>query len=122
MKQHLFAEQLKELSYEERIVLLSLVTGLTKDYLRDEYREGIKDEDAVLRAYGFNVKVGEMIEIIESYTRQFPVPTIEHGKYAINLKWKNIREEEMEAHSDFKDSYCDALFEIVKQLLKARYI
>jgi hypothetical protein len=122
MKQHLLAEQLKELPYKERVTLLSLVTGLTKEYLKSEYEYGTKNEDGMLAAYGYTVMVGELIELIENYTRRFPIPTINESKYNVAVTFKNHENNIVELSSGYKTSYCDALYEIVKKLLSEKYI
>jgi hypothetical protein len=122
MKQHLNGKQLKELEYEDRITLLSLATGLTKAYMDDEYRHGLSHEDDMLLKYGYDVKIGELIEIVEDYTGQFPVPTVEKGQYRVKLSGKSLLGINIEVDSDFQSTYCDALFEIIKVLLKNKYI
>lgn len=122
MKQHLISSQLKELEYGDRITLLSLATGLTKEYMDEEYQKGIKREDDMLFKYGYDVKVGEMIQMIEDSTGQFPCPIIEKGSYRIKISGKSLQGSNIEADSDFKPTYCDALFEIIKTLLKNKYI
>jgi hypothetical protein len=122
MKQHLLGEQLMEINYEERLVLLSLVTGLEKQYLKEEYEAGKSNEEAMLRSYGYQVNIGELIAPIEDYTRQFPFPIVSNGKYAINISWTNSQNNLIELYSDYQPSYCDALYEIVKKLLKDKYI
>lgn len=122
MKQHLYAEQLKELSYNNRITLLSLAMGLDKSYLRQEYKENSKDEEGQLRAYGFEVKVGDMIEAIEDYTEKFPIPEIEQGKYLINLEFISKDEETIKLTSEYQPTYCDALFKIIKSLFDKNII
>lgn len=118
MKQHLYADQLKELSYNNRITLLSLTMGLDKNYLRQEYKENTKDEEGQLRAYGFEVKVGDMIEVVEDYTGKFPSPEIAQGKYLINLELDSKEKETVKLSSGAQSEYCDALFEIIKKLLE----
>jgi hypothetical protein len=113
MKQHLLAKQLKELDFEDRIILISLATGLTREYVRDEYKKGMKDEDGMLMEYGFELKVGDLIEIIENFTNEFPIPEISGGKYRVKTSL---------ADSDFQPTYCDSLFEVVKVLLKNKHI
>lgn len=113
MKQHVNGAQLKEIDFEERITLLSLATGLTKDYVREEYKKGIKDEDSMLLKYGYDLKVGELIEIIEGFTSEFPIPEIVNGKYKVKIT---------EADSEPQLTYCDALYEVVKVLLKKKII
>jgi hypothetical protein len=113
MKQHLTGNQLREIDFQDRITLLSLSTGLTRDYVKDEYKKGMKDEEGMLMEYGFGLKVGELIEIILDFTGEFPVPEISGGKYRVKIAL---------ADSDFHPTYCDALFEVVKALLKNRHI
>jgi len=113
MKQHVNGVQLKEIELEERITLLSLATGLTKDYVKDEYKKGMKDEDSMLLKYGYDLKVGELIEIIEDFTGEFPLPEVANGKYKVKI---------LETDSEFQQTYCDALYEIVKVLLKKKII
>lgn len=109
MKQHVFGAQLKEIDFQDRVTLLSLATGLTKEYVADEYKKGMKDEDSMLLKYGYDLKVGELIEIIQDFSREFPIPEIEHQKYRVKISV---------ADSGFQPSYCDALYEVVKVLLK----
>ncbi|MFL0267562.1 hypothetical protein [Candidatus Clostridium radicumherbarum] len=113
MKQHVNGAQLKEIDLDERISLLSLVTGLAKDYVSDEYRKGMKDEDSMLLKYGYDIKVGDLIEMIEDFTGEFPTPEIVSGKYKVKIS---------AADSEFQVSYCDALYEVVKILLKKKII
>lgn len=122
MKQHLSASQLKELEYGDRITLLSLATGLTKEYMDDEYKKGLKREDDMLFKYGYDVKIGEMIQMIEDFTGKFPSPIIEKGSYRIKILGTSLHGNNIEVDSDFKPTYCDALFEIVKSLLKNKHI
>jgi hypothetical protein len=122
IKQHLLASQLKEVDFEDRIALLSLATGLTKEYVREEYRKGMKNEDGMLIEYGFALKIGELMEIIQDFTGQFPVPEIVSGKYRVKIVWKDLNGKDAEADSDLQGSYCDALYEVVKQLLKGKHI
>ena len=119
MKQHLLGSQLMELPFEERIILLSIVTGLNITKMKEEYEKGIRDEGGMLAAYGFQVDIGSLIEIVEDYTEQFPSPVIKHEKYAVKL---SVKDAENEFYSDFHDTYCDALFEIVKKLLAKKII
>lgn len=113
MKQHVNGAQLKEIDLDERISLLSLATGLTKDYVRDEYRKGMKDEDNMLLKYGYDLKVGDLIEIIENFTGEFPTTEVANGKYRVKIS---------SADSEFQLTYCDALYEVVKILLKKKII
>jgi hypothetical protein len=113
MKQHLLANQLKEVDFEDRITLLSLATGLTRDYVREEYKKGMRDEEGMLMEHGFALKIGELIEIIQDFTGEFPIPEIEAGKYRVKISL---------ADSDFQPTYCDALYEVVKILLKNKHI
>jgi hypothetical protein len=113
MKQHLTADQLKEIEFEDRITLISLATGLTRDYVREEYKKGIRNEEGMLMEYGFALKVGELMEIIEDFTSEFPVPEISGGKYRIKISI---------ADSGFQATYCDSLYEIVKVLIKNKHI
>jgi hypothetical protein len=113
MKQHINGAQLREIDLNERISLLSLVTGLTKEYVSDEYRKGMKDEDSMLLKYGYDIKVGDLIEIIEDFTGEFPTPEVVGGKYKVKIST---------ADSEFKVSYCDALYDVVKVLLKKNII
>ena len=122
MKQHLLGEQLREINYEERIILLSLVTGLNKEYMRAEYAKGIKDEENMLRAYGFDVKIGEMIELIYNYTRQFPNTIIAEGEFSINISIDDEAGNSTEFHTNPQPTYCDALYKVVKELLNKNYI
>lgn len=122
MKQHLLAEQLQEISYEKRIILLSLVLGLEKGYLSEEYEKGQKDELTLLRSYAYKVNVGELLELVEVYAGKFPVPTIKGDTYSINVTFKDNDGEEVVADSDFHTSYVDALYEIVKKLLNKNVI
>lgn len=122
MKQHLSASQLKELEFEDRITLLSLATGLTREYMKDEYRQGSKHEDDMLIKYGYDVKVGEMIEIIEDFTGVFPSPIVEKGKYEIKISGKSLKGDNIDIDSDFQATYVEALFEIIKTLLTNKYI
>ena len=116
MKQHLFGSQLKEIEYNNRIVLISLVTGIKREYVEDEYNKGIKREEDMLRKYAYNVNIGELIEIIENNTGQFPVPIVNRGEYKIYIEWMNSNGDKFCIESDIYQSYCDALFEIVKKL------
>jgi hypothetical protein len=113
MKQHVFGNQLKEIDFEDRIALLSLATGLTREYVKDEYKKGLRDEDAMLLKYGYDLKVGDLIEIIQDFTGEFPIPEIIGGKYRVKIS---------KADSDFQPTYCDALYEVVKVLLKNKHI
>jgi hypothetical protein len=113
VKQHISANQLKEVDFDDRITLLSLATGLTRDYVRDEYKKGVRDEEGMLMEYGYALKIGELIEIIEDFTGEFPVPEITGGKYRVKISL---------ADSDFQSTYCDALYEVVKILLKNKHI
>jgi hypothetical protein len=113
MKQHINGAQLKEIDFEQRITLLSLATGLTKEYVRNEYSKGMKDEDSMLLKYGYDLKVGELIEIIENFTSEFPVPEIVNGKYKVKIS---------AADSQPQLTYCDALYEVVKVLLNKKII
>ncbi|ERI90059.1 hypothetical protein HMPREF1982_04326 [Clostridiales bacterium oral taxon 876 str. F0540] len=122
MKQHLLASQLKEVDLEDRITLLSLATGLTKEYVRDEYRKGMKNEEGMLIEYGFALKIGELMEIIQDFTGQFPIPEIASGRYRVKIAWKDLNGRDAEADSEFQANYCDALYEVVKQLLKGKHI
>ncbi|GKU26709.1 hypothetical protein [Clostridium folliculivorans] len=122
MKQHLSGKQLKEISYDNRIKLLSLVTGLTREYLGDEYKRDTKHEDELLLKYGYDVKVGELIEIIQDYTGQFPTPNLNNQQYEVVVSLKNNKGEVIEAKSELQESYCDALYDIVKFLLNNDYI
>ncbi|GFP74774.1 hypothetical protein [Clostridium fungisolvens] len=122
MKQHLIGKQLKEIGYDDRIKLLSLVTGLTREYLADEYKRDDKHEDDLLLKYGYDVKVGELIEIIQDYTGQFPAPTLNNQQYEVVVSLKNNNGEVIEAKSGLQETYCDALYEIVKFLLNNNYI
>ncbi|SHK49103.1 hypothetical protein SAMN02745163_03904 [Clostridium cavendishii DSM 21758] len=122
MKQHLLGKQLKEVRFEERITLLSLVLGLNREYLIEEYNQGLKREDAMLMEYGYKINVGEMIGIIQAHTGVFPMPIIENGMYSINLEWTTKEGVNDKAVSQKYDEYCDALYEIVKDLFKKGYI
>ncbi|MBK1810063.1 hypothetical protein JHL18_05315 [Clostridium sp. YIM B02505] len=122
MKQHLLGRQLKEINYDDRIRLLSLVTGLTREYLRDEYKRDSKHEDELLLKYGYDVKVGELIEIIQDYTRQFPAPKINNQQYEVVINLKDNNGEVIEVESGLQETYCDALYEVVKFLLNNNYI
>jgi len=122
MKQHLLGEQLKEISYEQRIVLLSFVTGLNKEYMEAEYAKGIKDEESMLRAYGFDVKIGELIELIYNYTRQFPNVAISEGEFSISVSLEDEKGNTVEFNTNPQPSYCDALYVVVKELLNKKYI
>jgi hypothetical protein len=122
MKQHLEGKQLQEINYEDRITLLSLVTGLTREYLKEEYQKGLKDESGMLASYGYYVKVGELIELIEEFVCQFPIPEIKNGQYRVSILGEDLRARKIEADSDFQPTYCDALYEVVKYLLKEKYI
>ena len=85
LKQHLAADNLKELSYEDRITLLSMVLGLNKDYMKEEYDIGLKDEEIMLIEYGSKVNIGELMEIVQSYTGQFPIPTMRKGVFSLRM-------------------------------------
>ncbi|MCM8709575.1 hypothetical protein M2651_00890 [Clostridium sp. SYSU_GA19001] len=122
MKQHLLGNQLLEINFEDRITLLSLVTGLTKEYIENEYKKGMKDEEGMLLSYGYSVKVGELIEIVEDYTGQFPIPEIKNDKYRVKICSENMNRKTINFDSDFQSSYCDALYEVVKYLLKEKFI
>lgn len=122
MKQHLLGNQLREIDYEDRITLIALAIGLTKDYVREEYRKGIKNEDGMLMEYGFALKVGELMEIIQDFTGEFPIPEISGGKYRVKISWIDLNNNKADADSDYQMNYCDALYEIVKVLLKGKYI
>lgn len=122
MKQHLFGNQLLEIDFEDRMTLLSLVTGLTREYVKDEYKKGMKDEEGMLLSYGYSVKVGELIEIIEDYTGQFPVPEIKNNKYRVKISGENPSGRKIDVDSDFQPTYCDALYEVVKYLLKEKFV
>lgn len=123
MKQHLLGKQLREIKYEDRLTLLSLVLGLNRQYLIDEYNKGLKkNEDGMLMEYGYKVNVGEMIEIIQSHTGQFPMPTIESGKYLVDIAWITQAGVSDKSSSGYQDEYCDALYEVVKDLFKKGYI
>lgn len=122
MKQHISASQLAELNYEERIILISFVTGLEKDYAKEEYEKGKRNEEDMLRSYGYYINIGQMIEIILNYTGQFPTPIILNDKYAVKISWKNDKGENVEFSSESQLDYCDALYEIVKQLLNNKYV
>lgn len=122
MKQHLFGDQLKELNYEERIILLSHVTGLNRQYMSEEYSKGIKDEEGMLRAFGFEVKIGELIELIYNYTRQFPSPVVSQGNFAVDISFEDGKGNAIEYKSGTHQAYIDALYEIVKKLLNEKYI
>jgi hypothetical protein len=122
MKQHLLGEQLKEVSFGDLITLLSLVLGLQKEYLEEEYEKGKKEEAGMLRAYGYQVNVGELLELVQVYTGQFPIPTIDAETYVVKVNYKNQDGSQVVAESDFQPSYCDALYEIVKKLLKDKVI
>ncbi len=122
MKQHLLGKQLKELEYEDRLTLLSLVVGQNRQYLTDEYKKGLRNEDGMLMEYAFKVNVGEMIEIIQSYTGEFPMPTIQDGNYSISIDWITKAGVNDNASAVGKDEYCDALYEIIKDLFKKHYI
>ena len=122
MKQHLLGKQLKEISYDNRIKLLSLVTGLTREYLGDEYKRDTKHEDELLLKYGYDVKVGELIEIILDYTGQFPTPNLNNQQYEVIVNLKNNNGEVIEAKSELQENYCDALYDVVKFLLNNYYI
>ncbi|QAA34322.1 hypothetical protein [Clostridium manihotivorum] len=122
MKQHLLGRQLKDIEYEHRITLLSLVTGLTREYLMDEYPRDCKNEEESLLKYGYDVKVGELIEIIQDYTGRFPAPSIKNNNYEVTVKLEDSNDSEIEIKSGVKETYCDALYEIVKFLLKNDYI
>lgn len=45
------------------------------------------------------------------------IPTINEDTYLVKVNYKNEDGDQIEANSDFKPSYCDALYEIVKKLL-----
>jgi hypothetical protein len=122
MKQHLSGNQLKELSYENRISLLSLVVGLNKEYLQEEYSRGMKNEDAMLLEYGYRVNLGELMEIIQNYTGKFPVPTVDTDKYSLNITWKNEDEKIFTSSVEGKSEYIDALYEVVKDLFAKNQI
>lgn len=122
MKQHLFGDQLKEISYEERIILLSHVTGLNMQYMKEEYVKGIKEEEGMLRAFGFEVKLGELIELIYNYTRQFPNPVVSQGSFTVDISFDDGKGNITEYKSGTHLAYIDALYEIVKKLLKDKYI
>lgn len=122
MKQHLLGEQLKEINYEERIILLSFVTGLNKEYMRAEYNKGIKDEDNMLRVYAFDVKIGEMIELIYNYTRQFPNAIVAEGEFSIIVPIEDELGNITEFDTNPQPTYCDALYIVVKELLNKNYI
>ena len=122
MKQHLSGNQLKELSYEDRISLLSLVLGLNREYMEKEYAKGIKNEDSMLLGYGYKVNVGELMEIIQNYGGTFPVPTINKNKYSLNITWKNENGETITSSVEGKDEYIDALYEVVKDLFSKKKI
>ncbi|GLC29315.1 hypothetical protein [Clostridium omnivorum] len=122
MKQHLFGDQLKEINYEERIILLSHVTGLNSEYMKEEYAKGIKDEEGMLRALGFEVKIGELIELIYNYTRQFPSPIVSQGSFAVHISFDDGKGNKIEYKSGTHMAYIDALYEIVKNLLNEKYI
>lgn len=113
MKQHVNGAQLKEIDFEERVTLLSLATGLTKEYVKDEYNKGLKNEDSMLLKYGYDLKIGELIEIIEDFTGEFPAPEAASGKYRVKIS---------AADSQLQSTYCDALYEVVKVLLKKKII
>lgn len=117
MKQHVSGGQLIELNYEERITLISFVTGLEKEYAREEYEKGRKNEEDMLRSYGYYINIGQMIEIILNCTGQFPNPIMLDNKYAVKISWENDKGETVELSSGDQFDYCDALYEIVKQLL-----
>ncbi|WP_160679456.1 hypothetical protein [Clostridium sp. C8-1-8] len=122
MKQHLLGRQLKEIEYEDRITLLSLVTGLTREYLMDEYTKDCKNEEELLLKYGYDVKVGELIEIIQDYTGTFPAPSIKNKNYEVMVRVQDSKDSDIEIKSGVKETYCDALYEIVKFLLNNDYI
>jgi hypothetical protein len=122
MKQHVSAEQLTELNYEERLTLIAFVTGLEKNYAKEEYKKGKKDEEDMLRSYGYYINIGQLIEIIFDYTGQFPTPITLDNKYAVKISWKNDNGETVEFFSGDQVDYCDALYEIVKQLLNNKYV
>jgi hypothetical protein len=122
MKQHLSGNQLKELNYEDRISLLSLVVGLNIDYLEEEYARGMKNEDAMLLEYGYRVNIGELMEIIQNYTGKFPVPTVFRDKYSLDITCKNENEETFTSSAADKSEYIDALYEVVKDLFAKKQI
>lgn len=122
MKQHLNGNQLKELNFEDRISLLSLVLGLNKEYMEDEYTKGVKNEESMLLGYGYKVNVGELMEIIQNYGGTFPVPTINKNKYSLNITWKNENGETITSSVEGKDEYIDALYEVVKDLFSKKKI
>ena len=122
MKQHLLGEQLKEIDYEQRIILLSFVTGLNKEYMKAEYAKGMKDENTMLRAYGFDVKIGELIELIYNYTSQFPNVEISEGEFTIRISLEHEKGNITQFNTKPQPTYCDALYVVVKELLNNNYI
>lgn len=122
MRQHLNAQQLKELDYENRITLIALVIGVNKEYMKNEYSKGLKNEDAMLLEYGYKVNVGELMEIVQSYTGQFPIPTINNEMFELNLIRVDRNGEKENMCSGQNSEYIDALYEIVKMILAKGYI
>lgn len=123
MKQHLFESQLRELNHGDLMTLLSHVTGLEKTYMEEEFDRAIKkDESGALRSFGFDVKIGELIELIYNYTREFPNPITENGMFKIKMNLTNEDEETYTFETEPMLEYCDALFEVLKHLFKENYI
>lgn len=122
MKQHLSGNQLKELNFEDRISLLSLVLGLNREYMEKEYNKGLKNEDSMLLEYGYKVNIGELMEIVQNYAGTFPLPNVNKGEFSLSVTWKNEKGETFTSSVENKDEFIDTLYDVVKDLFSKKQI